>query len=170
MKTIVLPGYSIKNKDWADGVKKNLEPEFDVLVHEWKHWEINSSSSLNVSEEIDKITEEIKDEEKINIIAKSIGTLVCMKSLGILKDKINNIILCGIPLNDINEEDSNSYGILKLYDSSKVIILQNSYDPHGNYQQVFSFLNKINPEIKIIKKEADTHEYPFYDDFKIFLS
>ena len=33
----VLPGYSPRNKEWAEEVKKHLEPTFKVHVHGWLH-------------------------------------------------------------------------------------------------------------------------------------
>ena len=45
MKTIILPGYSLRNKEWAYEVKDNLDLEHEVIVHEWEHWPSTSSGS-----------------------------------------------------------------------------------------------------------------------------
>jgi len=39
MKVIILPGYSPHNKEWACEIKEKLEHDYEVIVHEWKHWE-----------------------------------------------------------------------------------------------------------------------------------
>ncbi len=166
---LVLPGYSLKNKDWAYVVKRNLGSIFDVVVYEWKHWS-DSNVNLNFNEEVVRIVGFTRSENKLNIIAKSIGTVVCMLLLDDLKERVNKIILCGICLNDLKEEDFSAFKILKSFDTDKIIVFQNNNDPHGNYQQVFAFLDKINPKIKIIEKEDDTHEYPYFEEFTRFFT
>lgn len=169
MKIFILPGYSVSNKEWAYGVKTKLMPDFDVAVYEWKHW-TEAGKSLDIGIEVASIVDYSKNEDKIDIIAKSIGTLVLMKLLEVIKPKIRKVILCGIPLNDLKEEDFSAYKILEnITHPENIICFQNSEDPHGNYQQLFAFLDNINSRIKIIDKGGNTHEYPYYEDFFNFL-
>ncbi len=169
MNTIILPGYSLHNRIWAHKVKENLAEEVNVLVHEWRHWN-NPSSGLDIGREVSNILHDLEVRGKSDVIAKSIGTLVCMRLIAISSNKINKIVLCGIPLNDLREENFNDYGILKSFDYRKVVVIQNNSDPHGNFRQVYSFIKKINSKVKIIEKEADNHDYPYYEDFNLFLS
>ena len=78
MKTIILPGYSPHNKEWAEDMKKQMELGHDVIVHNWRHW---TKGSFSLKREIEKIKEEIGD-EKVNILAKSVGTRVSMSRFG----------------------------------------------------------------------------------------
>jgi len=110
MKTIILSGFSIKNKDWAYAVKYNL-PEEEMIVHEWFHWITESDTDFDAEQEVQRL----KLKEEINIIAKSIGTLVAVKMLE-KKYKIKKAILCGIPLNDLDGQDFSDYQILKNQD------------------------------------------------------
>ena len=165
MKTIILPGFSLKNKDWAYAAKYNL-PEIEIMVHEWFHWITESDSDFSIEQEVSRLN--IK--EPINIIAKSIGTLIVVNMLKQNKEnKINKIIFNGIPLNDLKEEDFEVYKVLKDFDLDKTLFIQNEEDIHGNHKEVSEFLKKINPKVKVISKPGDTHEYPYWDEFRDFL-
>lgn len=166
MKTIILGGYSTKNKEWTDETRDKLKAEgFDTKAYEWKHW-----SDINIKFSEKDETENLKKivgESEINLIAKSIGTLVAAM---LIKDiKINKIIFCGIPTNDMNEDEMRSYKILSDINPDKIIVFQNSTDEHGNFEQVRNFLSQINPQIKIVEKPGSTHNYPYYEEFKEFL-
>ena len=129
-------------------------------------------------------------DSEVNIIAKSIGTLA---TTAIIKEtiakkaseffesanleevsddamKLSKIILCGIPLNDMNEDEKWNYKILSDYPSEKIIVFQNSEDEHGTFEEVRRFLSEINPNIKVIEKPGSTHNYPYYSEFLEFLS
>lgn len=47
MKTLILPGFSIKNKDWANETKKILEIRFFTEVFEWEHWSTGDTDFTN---------------------------------------------------------------------------------------------------------------------------
>ncbi|MCX6705711.1 MAG: hypothetical protein NTV24_01220 [Candidatus Woesebacteria bacterium] len=165
MKTIILPGFSIHNKDWAEEVAKNLNTE--TIVHNWLHWK-NGKSNISVNDELINIIKEI-GEEKVNIIAKSVGTMVTMYLLKALPNKIEKIILCGIP--SVSEERKKLFTTsLSDFNSRDIIVYQNTKDPLGSYENVKKFVNDVNPKIKVIKKERSDHNYPYFEDFKKFLN
>lgn len=167
MKTIILPGYSPHNKDWALDIKKDLRLGHPVLVHEWRHW---SSGSFSLVKEIDSILKKV-GKEKINIIAKSVGTRVAMRLLTEIPDRINKIILCGIPTKGESEIAKKIYtsGLATL-SPSQVIVFQNTEDPFASYAEIKMFVGAINPRIKVIKKSRVDHQYPYSSDFQKFLS
>src|SRR5258706_794216 len=107
MKTIIIPGYSHKNKEWAETVAKNIP---DSEVYEWKHWS-DESVKFNAKNEAQNVINKAGD-KPINIVAKSIGSLVGVISLKQIKDKINKIVFCGIPVEDITEDEKWEYKIL----------------------------------------------------------
>lgn len=166
MRTIILPGYSPHNRDWAYEVKKNLEPDIDVFVHEWKHW---TSGSFSMRHEAESILSEIA-KENVNIIAKSVGTRVCMELTSKVVDQIDKVILCGIPLRGFHEEAKEYFrsGLLKL-DENNVICFQNKNDPFGKHSLVEGFMKSVNDRISVIEKPASDHNYPYFEDFKSFL-
>ena len=167
MNTVVLPGYSSKNKEWLDELrqKAGIKP-LDTI--EWDHWR-NENPSLNwIKTEVSKIINTYGN-EKINVIAKSLGTLIAMNVLNQKFEIFNKIILCGIPINDFESGDEGMYDILSKFPSEKVICIQNSNDNHGNYDQIRKLLNSVNPDIQLISKESSDHNYPYYEDFRSFL-
>jgi predicted alpha/beta hydrolase family esterase len=166
MKVMILPGYSLNNKQWAYEVAEKLEPGFVSIVHEWDHW---SKGSFALKQEINKILEEIGS-EKVNIIAKSIGTKVAMHLIPNVINKLNKVILCGIPIKFENGSVRALYkdGLLKLGDN--VICFQNTADPFSPFNTIKDFIQTVNPNIPVIEKPRNDHEYPYFDDFKSFLS
>lgn len=165
MNALVLPGYSPHNSDWAYEVKKSLDPQFNVVVHEWSHWK-DSLKAFSVKNEIGLIISKTNEINSLNVIAKSIGTLVCMHLLDNLI--INKVILCGIPLNDIQNEDKTAYDKLSSVNPNMVIIFQNNEDPHGNFSEIHTFIGRINSKIVVVNKKTVTHDYPYYKEFVEF--
>lgn len=160
MRTIIFPGYSLRNKGWGGEIAKDL----DAKLHYWKHW---AGGSLSVKYEVGKILEEIGDDE-VNILAKSIGTMVAMHTIQKIPGRVEKIILCGIP--------STSDQRLKLFQKSlahfpseNIIVFQNEKDPLGNYKEVKKFMSKVNPRIKVVKMPRSDHNYPYPEEFRKFL-
>lgn len=166
MKTIIIPGYSISNKGWAEETVNRLGGiNNSTTVYYWKHWTDSKTPVLkNAKEIINQIRK-----CKTNVIAKSIGTLAMAYILPEIKDLVNKIILCGLPLNDISEKDREIYKTLSTFDAAKILVIQNSDDKHCTFEEAKKFLKSINPEIKIISKDSDTHDYPYFKEFSDFL-
>ena len=93
MKTIILPGFSLHNKDWAEEIKSKIKLAHPIEVIYWEHWK--NGGGMKFKTEMEKFMKLIGDGEA-NIIAKSVGTGVVMKILPLLGSRINKIILCGI--------------------------------------------------------------------------
>ena len=166
IKTIILPGFSIHNKDWALEIKKSLSFRQSVLVHGWQHWKLGGA--LHPKHEIGKILKEI-GRNKVNVIAKSVGTMVCMHLLAEIPDQINKIILCGIP--SVSEERKKLFiSSLSNFSRQDIIVFQNTKDPFASFLEVKAFMKLIDPKIKVIEKERSDHNYPYFEDFKSFLN
>lgn len=167
MNTIVLPGYSSKNKEWLDELrqKTGIKP-LDTI--EWDHWKEDNTNNNWIKYEVLKIIN-MYSNEKVNLIAKSLGTLIAMNVLNQKLDIFNKIILCGVPINDFEFGDTEAYEVLGKLKSDKVICIQNNDDPHGNIDQIRKLLNSVNPDIQLISKVSADHNYPYYEDFRSFL-
>ena len=167
MKTIILPGYSPHNKDWAEDMKTQMRLGHDVIVHNWKHW---VKGSFSYKRELDNVLEKIGD-EKVNIIAKSIGTRVALGVTEVIYGQINRMILCGLP--GVSRIDVLQFNMFKkslnLLLPERVLIIQNENDPFGSFEKVSKFVGKINPGIKVVSKPGSDHNYPYPGDFKDFL-
>lgn len=161
MQTIVLPGYSKENKIWVDEVATNVNREEIIRPFHWSHWE-DESSKFDAKEKASLIAKHIKG-DKVNIIAKSIGTLVTSYLYQIISDQLEKVIFCGIPVKDLSKEEIEVIKTCISQKGDKIITFQNSNDPHGFYDEVKDFGN-------VIKKEASDHNYPYFDEFNEFLN
>lgn len=167
MLTLILPGFSVQNRDWALETSRNLNLGHEVRPVLWEHWG-NPDMSFDPKDKASELVEVAMD-DSINIVAKSIGTLVACYIIQIIPDRVKKLVLCGIPLNDMTEEDIEVERIvLKSFASEKIICFQNEDDPHAGYQEVKNFLGKINANIKIVSKSSSNHEYPYFAEFQEF--
>jgi len=166
-KTLILPGFSLKNKDWAESIQKELSGNFDCEVVYWPHWETGEKEEDWIGKEAQKIVE--NNSEPIDIIAKSIGTAVTAFVIKKKPELIKKLILCGIPLNDLDPGEETVYDSLKVLNTNNILCIQNEKDPHGNFEQVKKVVHTINPEIEIVSKARNDHEYPYSEDFIQFL-
>ena len=168
MKTIIFPGYSPHNKEWAHWVKKELKLNHEILVYEWQHW--TSGKDMFIREEKESALALIGN-ERANIIAKSVGTRVVMHIAPIAKDNFEKVILCGIPSKMGNEETKKLYQTgLKLLKPENTIVFQNEKDPFASYEMIKTFVASVTPRIEVVKKERSDHDYPYASEFQEFLS
>lgn len=195
--TVILPGYSLRNRDWARQMEDAVESMADgnnLFVHGWKHWAMLEAQSKAKAEaelmgltelgpellatiphipfipaqEADEVIKETGDEPKINVIAKSVGTSVAMSLLAKIPERINKVILCGIPGVDKRNQKffRDSIGDFPI---DRILCIQNERDYVVGYEKAKKFLNKVNPMIQIVKKPRADHKYPYPQDFYNFL-
>ena len=167
MRTIILPGYSPGNKDWAYDIQRKLQIDQVILVHEWGHWKEGGSFSL--PREAQEIIDEIEG-DKVNIIAKSVGTRITMHLIPKMVNQIEKVILCGIPTKFQSYKPKELYtkGI-KLLSPNDVLVIQNTNDPFSNFLTVNEVVKEINPKIKVIEGNVSGHNYPYIEEFQKFL-
>ena len=162
MLTLVLPGYSIKNRDWLFKTKEYLRVQGDKEAYEWRHW--SSGAEMDVSEETD-ILLRIVGKEKVNFIAKSIGTKVLMSLIPKIHEQINKVILCGIPIDPIKHLQG-----IRMINKKNLWVFQNSQDPLMSYKVIENYIHLIDKDIQVIEKISSIHDYPYYEDFNKLLS
>jgi len=168
MTTLTLPGFYLKNKDWAEEIAGQLGDNIPTKILYYRHWETGNPRDFDLEHEVEKALRLIAAGQA-NVIAKSIGTLITMYILKKLPQQIERVILCGIPLNDFSAEDKKQFMVLVNFPIEKILIFQNEQDPHGTYPQAKEFLGAINPQINIVSKPRDDHEYPYPEEFRNFL-
>jgi predicted alpha/beta hydrolase family esterase len=169
MTTLVLGGFSLKNKDWAEEVKNKLDSSLEVKVHYWKHWETGNNEDFSIEQEVQNVLTLIA-EEHVSIIAKSIGSFVASSLVPLIPQQIDKLILCGIPLHDLtNAEKEEMKNNLQNIPVENLLVFQNADDNHGTYLEAKAFVEEINSEFKIVEKNRNDHEYPYFEDFKKFL-
>jgi pimeloyl-ACP methyl ester carboxylesterase len=167
MINVILPGYSAHNKEWAEEVAKELKVEGEVRPIFWDHW-TDPDSHLKPKEK-SRLIIGVTHGEPVNIIAKSVGTLVAAYIAREIPDKINKIILCGIP--------STSGERLKIFQEAfgqisakRIICFQNEKDPFASPEEISKFMSKVNFKIKVKSMPRSDHHYPYYPEFNKFLS
>lgn len=166
MKTLILPGFSQHNEEWAIKVKDHL-PGSEYTT--WHHWQTGNNKDFSPEDEAKKIVDDIPF-KGADIIAKSIGTYITVRLISKVQERIRKVVLCGIPLNDLSEEDKNAYLSINSLGNQTILVIQNSLDPHGTYEDVKNFITAINQNIEVRMKTSADHEYPYYNDFIKFLN
>jgi pimeloyl-ACP methyl ester carboxylesterase len=165
MITFVLPGGSPQNRPWLNETAKILEVPGVIRPIIWDHWE--DSDQKFIPEEKASLIDKVARGEEINIVAKSIGTLVAALMINKIPYQIYKLILCGIPLQDLNEDEKDTIkGALASLAPEKILCFQNESDPHASYAEVSEFLPV---GVKVISKPRSDHEYPYFEDFNEFL-
>jgi predicted alpha/beta hydrolase family esterase len=165
MITFILPGGAVHNKEWLEECAMELKVEGTIRPIFWEHWE-DPEAGFDKKEKAGLIARHAKG-DKVNIVAKSIGSLVAAYIIEQIPSQINKVIVNGICLNDIGDEEKET--IKKALESllpEKLICFQNENDPHGTFAEAKKFLP---PEVKLISKPRADHHYPYYSEFNEFL-
>lgn len=166
MKTIILPGYSKRNKQWAEDVAQKMRLGHEIVVHNWRHW--SEDKSLSFKYEIEKILKKVGS-EKFNIISKSVGTRVALRLMAEVPERINKAVLTGLAStgNDMRKLLEKA---LPDFPIEMLLVIQNENDPYADYDGVEKLIHSIKPEVNVVKKESDQHHYPYPDEFERFLT
>jgi predicted alpha/beta hydrolase family esterase len=180
MKTIILPGYSEHNRQWAEGIAKELSASgLLTTVHNWLHWkstqvELNitsgamAKSGMSLKVEMERVFKEISN-EKVNIIAKSVGVYVALNLIPKISDQINKVILCGIA----SVASSDRHDLVETLTSkiplSNILCIQNENDKFVPFAEAQEFYHSVNPKLKVVSMPRSDHNYPYPHDFQKFL-
>ena len=168
MVTIILPGYSAHNKSWLEETAQTIGTQGEIRAVYWDHW-TDPEKKFNAKEK-GRLINDITGAGASDIVAKSIGTLVAAYMILKSPTKIRKVILCGVPLNDLSEEDKEVVKLaLKSIPSKNVICFQNEENPHGGSGQLKNFLSGFDSGVEVISKSRADHEYSYVEEFKKFL-
>ena len=89
MKIFLLPGQSISNKEWIEGVEKKSKEIFsetEVLYYE--HWSLGGKDT-NIALETEKLVKLVNSyTDDYIVFTKSIGSLVFLNSFKFLKENL----------------------------------------------------------------------------------
>lgn len=168
MVTIILPGYSSHNKRWLEETANEIPGSSEVRPIYWGHWD---DKTIKFEPKVKAhLLDGVTGKRVVDIVAKSIGTLVAAYLVQKSPEKIRKVIFCGIPLNDLSEADKEIIkGSLRLVSPKNILVIQNENDPHGGYDAAVNFLSEFGDDIKVISKPREDHEYFYQTDFNKFL-
>lgn len=168
MVTVIIPGYSPKNKKWLEDTASEIRSEGQIRPIYWGHWtdpDVKFDPKIKAN-----LLDGVSGRRVVDIVAKSIGGLVASYLIQKSPEKIRKVILCGIPMNDISEGEKEVIkNALHKIPLQNVICFQNNEDPHGGCDAVKNFLSMFGSDIKIVCKNRDDHEYFYQDEFNQFL-
>jgi pimeloyl-ACP methyl ester carboxylesterase len=168
MVTVILPGYSIHNKEWLEETAQKIGTDGEIRPIYWEHW-TDPDSKFDAKEKA-RLLDGVAGKRVVDIIAKSIGTFVAGYIIEKSPEKIRKVILNGICLTDLGDDEKEILkSALKLISPENIICFQNEEDPHGDFEQAKKFLSDVDPEIVIVSKPRDDHEYPYFEEFGDFL-
>jgi predicted alpha/beta hydrolase family esterase len=163
IKTLILPGYSAWNREWA----MELAAEIPIAeVHHWRHWE--TGGTMVASEEFGSIMKRI-GEDRVNLLAKSVGCRFAAKIIAQYPEKINNVVFCGIPSTS-EEIQLELNQAIRSFPSDQLLVIQNRNDPYASFEDVQKMLPLMDVNISVLERDRDDHHYPYPDEFREFLS
>lgn len=104
MHIIYLAGNSINNKTWIEKVKSEFDSfsTGDILYYD--HWS-SGEKWINLEKESEKLAELVKDKKDYFVFAKSIGSVLALKSIFENSLKPDKLIICGHPYRAAKEEN-----------------------------------------------------------------
>ena len=165
MKTIILSGYSEHNREWAEEIKSQMDIGHEVVVHNWKHW---TGGNFSLVQELESISQEV-GQEKINIIAKSVGVYVALNLIPKISSQINKVILCGIASVVAEDRYALVESTLAKIPVEKILCIQNENDKFVPFAEAEKFYHSVEPKLRVISKPRSDHHYPYSEDFSYFL-
>lgn len=167
-KLILLPGNSLRNRDWLYHAGAHYAETgwfAEIYLHEYEHWQTGET-------EIDMPGELLRFQAALHadtphqyvIIAKSIGSIMAL--LAIQKEFITptHCVFFGMPLeiagSELFKADWSPLGDL----SVPTIAFHNDRDPIS-YEVTKAKLTEHAPHITLITREADNHDYTEFAEF-----
>jgi len=168
MVTIIIPGFSDHNKEWLETTAKSVKTDGEIRPIYWGHW-TDPNIKFDPMEKA-QLLDGVSGKRVVDIVAKSLGTLVASYLIEKSPEKVRKVIFCGIPLNDIGDEEKETIkAALRKISPENIICFQNDEDPHGGTDMLKGFLSEFGNDIQIVLKARDDHEYFYQDEFNKFL-
>jgi len=162
MHIIYLAGNSLNNKDWIEKVKSEFDRFSTGEILYYNHW-ANENKFIDFEIESQKLTKLVKDQNDYCVFAKSVGTILVLKTIYEKTFNPQKAILCGHPYLLAKEAK------LPINDYLKSLLIpttfvQNEFDPLYSYSQLKTTLEKYSPNSYSLIKNAniDTHSYDNY--------
>lgn len=172
MNLILLPGNSVRNREWIDEVERVFSPHFEnVYTQYYDHWFIGDGDRvLDLEAELDKVISQTEDFGKYIILAKSAGALVALKGIydGVLSPEA--CVFIGLPKGWADEQGFALDEWLLSY-STTTLFIQQRQDPamfSENLQQYLEDLQVTHHEISVVP--GASHSYNDIDDLYVRVS
>jgi len=162
MNIVYLAGNSLNNKTWIEKVKSEFSSFSTGEILNYTHW-TSGGKFIDFNTEENKLSELIKDQNDYYIFAKSVGSILTLKSIFDKKIYPKKVILCGHPYLLAKKLNFPINDYLKSL-TIPTMFIQNEFDPLYSYSQLEQTLKENSPtDYKLIKNpNNDTHDYENY--------
>ena len=161
MKIFLLPGQSIKNKEWIENVEREFKKEFsNTEVMYYEHWSLGKEQT-DIDLEVERLVEKVNSSnEEYIVFAKSIGTLVFLKSIKDLKKKPKGVLMVGFCYYLMNRLGYDVNDLIKNVDF-RIDIYQKEFDTAGKYEEIKKFSNEYIDikKYECVGEENNDHHY-----------
>jgi predicted alpha/beta-hydrolase family hydrolase len=161
MNALLLPGNSSRNGKWIENLKLAIADHFvRVETQHYQHWQ-SGYDRADIEYEISVAKSRAERLRPYIIIAKSIGTVISVKGVADGKLEPEKLILLGVPINGGVSMDMFSEWISEI--NMTVIIIQNSNDPIGSFNEVKAAFKGKSKSLKFVELPGNTHDYLDFD-------
>jgi len=168
MNALILPGNSLRHREWGKDLAVAVTPLFGTVhMHEYRHWDTGEPEA-----DTDYELEQLQKLTALGgyvIIAKSIGTVIA--AIGIERGVLTptHCLFMGIPLNVVDQLKLDFADMMKNLPST---VIQNTSDPYGSFADVSTqLMSPTNAgSFSLIENPGDTHDYLDFDQIKQLIS
>ena len=162
MHIIYLAGNSLHNKDWIEKVKLEFDDFSSGTILYYDHWS-NGKEFIDVDGESENLKQLIKDQSNYCVFAKSVGSILALKTIYEKTFDPQKIVLCGHPYLLAKKM---GLPIDTYLESLKIPItfIQNEHDPLYSFSDLEKTLKEHSPaHFSLVKNEGtDSHDYEDY--------
>ncbi len=164
---IVLPGNSARNKAWGEGMLSYYAEYFDSFyLQEYDHWQTGANMDIVVEEnKLRSHVENIPRDTQLFILAKSAGTILCLRAVqaGFLSPA--HCVFFGMPLQwAVTDVFGGNWEVLEGY-NIPTIAFHNEYDPTANYEYTKKIIEDRMKSVSLVTTEGHDHNY---EDYSIY--
>jgi hypothetical protein len=162
MNIIYLAGNSLNNKTWIEKVKSEFDIFSTGIILNYDHW-TNGNKFIDFEAESKNLAELVKTQDNYYIFAKSVGSILALKTIYEKTINPQKIILCGHPYLLAQEVGLPIDDYLKTL-SVPTTFIQNEFDPLYSFSKLEETLKELAPaNYQLIKNSNnDTHDYEDY--------
>ncbi len=159
MNALVLPGMSVRHKEWARQVAEVLRPKFgEVRFLDYKHWDA-PGTQMDLEYELAQAAKLAEGLDEYVVVGKSVGTILA--TLGTARGlfRPQRCVFLGFPHNGLAETMPEVATALPHLPYT--VFVHNEHDPVGDARTVQQYVQAHSPkayDFQIIPGDK-THDY-----------
>lgn len=162
----MLSGNSLSNRTWIKKVREVVADLFEeIKILDYDHWS-SGRELIDFDLERKTLPDLVEEWGDYLVFAKSVGTLLTLAGTadGALQPKA--ALFCGFPKTFSERVGFAGMDAAWSKVNYRIMILQNEFDPAGNYEEVSNYVRGTGKDIEVVKIQGDTHDYKDYADIR----